>query len=219
MSNTNQPISNDQLISNLNWRYATKKFDTSRKISAEDWAALEEAIHLSASSYGLQPWKFVVVTDPEVLAKLVPAAYGQPQVGQASHLVVFTIKKDFSVADVDALISRTAEVRGIPADSLQAYRDMMAGTVSAKSEAELAAWNARQTYIALGTLLTSAAMLGIDACPMEGFLPGEFDAILGLEEKGLSSVVICPLGYRDATDPYADLAKVRMPKEEVFVRI
>ena len=210
--------SRDQLLDALNWRYATKKFDITRKISPEDWAALEQALLLSASSGGLQPWKFVIVTDPEKLAKLVPASFGQTQVAEASHLVVFTIKKDFGIADIDAHIAHVADVRGISVEVLQPYREMLVGGILSKNESDLAAWMARQTYIALGTLLTSAAMLGIDACPMEGFLPAEFDTLLGLQEKNLSSVVICPLGYRDESDPYASLAKVRFPMDDVFVQ-
>lgn len=213
-------ITASQLLDGLNWRYATKQFDTSKKISAADWETLEESLHLSPSSGGLQPWKFVVITDPAVREKLVPASFGQPQVKDASHLVVFAAKKNFGVAEVDAHIARTAEVRGIPADALAPFRDMLVGgIVQAKDDVSREAWAGRQATIALGVLLTSAALLGIDACPMEGFIPAQYDEILGLDKLGLTSVAICTLGYRSAEDAYAALPKVRFAKEDVFIRI
>jgi len=213
-------ISNTQLLEGLHWRYATKQFDAKRKISLENWATLEEALTLSPSSGGLQPWAFVVVTDPAVREKLLPAGFGQPQITDASHLVVFAAKTDYTEADVDAHIARTAEVRGVTVESLAPYRDMMVGgIVKSKDEAARKAWAARQVYIALGTLLTSAAMLGIDACPMEGFLPDQFDEILGLKEKGLTAAVIATVGYRADSDAYAGLPKVRFPKEQLFLRM
>jgi nitroreductase len=216
----NNTISSTQLLERLNWRYATKQFDPARKISAEDWATLEEALVLSPSSGGLQPWKFIVITDPAVREKLLPASYGQPQVKDASHLVVFTAQTHFGEADVDAHIARTAKVRGVPVESLAAFRGMLVGgIVQAKDPAARQAWAARQAFIALGNLLNSAALLGIDACPMEGFNPAEYDAILGLEARGLTSVVICTLGYRANTDAYATLPKVRFSKADMLMHV
>jgi nitroreductase len=213
-------LSSESLLEQLNWRYATKQFDSTRKISPADLATLESALQLSASSGGLQPWKFIVVTDPAVRQKLSPAAWGQPQITDASHLVVFAAKKDFSEADVDEHIAHTAKVRGIPVGALDQYRGMLVGgIVQAMDEPKRDAWAARQTYIALGTLLTSAAVLGIDACPMEGFDPAQFDKILGLGEGGYFSTVICTLGYRAKTDTHATLAKVRFPKEKLFLHV
>ncbi len=209
-----------QLLEQLNWRYATKQFDPDRKISAEDWATLEDALVLTPSSGGLQPWKFVVVTDPGTREKLLPASYGQAQVKDASHLVVFTAKTNFGEADVDAHIQRTAKLRGIPVESLAGFRGMLVGgIVNAMEPPALQAWAARQAYIALGNLLTSAALLGIDACPMEGFAPAEYDSILGLEARNLTSVAICALGYRASTDAYAGLPKVRFTKEDTIIRV
>ena len=217
---TSHPIPSAQLLNQLNWRYATKKFDSARKISAEDWATLEEALVLSASSGGLQPWTFLVVTDPEVRAKLSPAAFGQSQGTEASPLVVFTSLRDVNEAYVDSFLDHVSKVRNIPLDALAAYRGMLVGgIVNAKDADGRRAWAARQVYIALGTLLTSAALLGIDACPMEGFAPAQFDEILGLEEKGLAAAVICTLGYRSAEDGYAALPKVRFPKEKVIQHV
>lgn len=213
-------ISRTQLLEQLNWRYATKQFDPTRQISAEDWTALEETLALSPSSGGLQPWKFLVVTHPALREKLVPASYGQTQVKDASHLVVFTVKKHFGEADVDAHIQRTAQLRGIPVESLTPFRNMLiGGIINAMDEPAREAWAARQAYIALGNLLTSAALLGIDACPMEGFAAAQYDALLDLEAKGLTAVVVCALGYRSAQDGYAGLPKVRFPQDQIVLHV
>ncbi len=213
-------ITTAQLLEQLHWRYATKQFDPQRKISPADWAALEDALILSPSSFGLQPWKFVVVTDPALREKLVPASWGQRQVADASHLVVFAFKKNLSETDVAAYLERISAVRGIPAEALAPYRDMMVGSLfKARDAAARATWGALQIYIALGNFLTSAALLGIDACPMEGIEPAKYDEILGLDALGLSTVVVAPAGYRAATDKYAALKKVRFPKEDVIVTL
>jgi nitroreductase len=216
----NETINSQQLLDRLNWRYATKQFDLNRKINAQDWAVLEEALLLTPSSGGLQPWKFIVVTDPVVRAKLLPASYGQAQITDASHLVVFAAKKNFSEADVDAFINYTASARGVPVESLAQYRGMLVGgIVQAMDEPARDAWARNQAYIALGNFLTSAALLGVDACPMEGFDRAQYDEILGLRAKGLASAVIATVGYRASTDKYANALKVRFPKEQVFTRI
>jgi nitroreductase len=217
MSTTIKP---ETLIGQLNWRYATKQFDPKRKISAQDWATLEETLLLTPSSGGLQPWKFVVVTDPAVRAKLRPASYGQVQITDASHLVVFASKNNFSEADVDAHIKHIAEVQGAPIETLAPLRGMLVGgIVQSQDEAARNAWARNQAYIALGNLLTSAALLGIDACPMEGFDRGQYDEILGLKAKGFAAAVIVTLGYRSTTDKYANAPKVRFPKEQVFIAV
>jgi nitroreductase len=216
----NNTISREQLLDRLNWRYATKQFDSGRAISPQDWAALEEALRLSPSSGGLQPWKFIVITDPAMRAKLLPASYSQPQITNASHLVVFAAKKNFGEADVDAFIKHTAATRGVPVESLTPFRDMLVGgIVRAQDEQARDAWARNQAYIALGNLLTSAALLGIDACPMEGFDRAQYDEILGLKEQGYASAVIATLGYRTSNDKYADAAKVRFPREQIFAHI
>jgi nitroreductase len=155
------PINRNQLLDQLNWRYATKQFDSTRKISAEDWDSLEEALRLSPSSVGLQPWKFLVITDPALRAELQPFSYGQSQIVDASHLVVLTTKVNLGEADVDAHVAKVAEVRGVPAEDLAPLKAMaMGGIVSGKSETERRDWAFNQTYLALGNLLTSAALLG-----------------------------------------------------------
>ena len=213
-------ISRDQLLSQLNWRYATKQYDAARKVSAEDWATLEESLVLSPSSLGLQPWRFIVVDDPATRAALLPASYGQRQVIDASHLVVFATKAQVSEADVDALVRRTAEVRGVSLESLAGLRAMGVGSVvQGMDDAARLAWARNQTYIALGTFLTSAALLGIDATPMEGFDRAQYDAILDLPEKGLTASVIAAVGYRAKTDKYASLAKVRFSRTEAILHV
>ena len=214
------PISSSQLLDSLRWRYATKQFDPDRKIPSQDWSALEEALILSPSGGGLQPRKFIVVTDPSVRQKLLPASYGQTQVTEASHLVVFAAMKDLQESDVDAHVARTAEVRGVTVESLGAFRQMLVGgIVQSRDQAGRQEWATRQAYIALGNLLTSAALLGIDACPMEGFVPVQYDEILGLADQGLTSVVICALGYRSPNDAYATFPKVRYPKQDLLVHV
>jgi nitroreductase len=213
-------LSHTHLLDQLNWRYATKQFDPNRKISARDWATLEDALLLTPSSGGLQPWRFVVVTDPAVRARLQPASYGQAQIADASHLVVFTAKTNFKEADVDAHLQRTAEVQGVPIESLAPFRAMLVGgIVQSMDEPARDAWARNQAYIALGNLLTSAALLGIDACPMEGFDRAQYDEILGLKAQGYATAVIATLGYRAATDKNASAPKVRFPKEQVFANV
>jgi nitroreductase len=217
---TNNTISREGLLERLNWRYATKQFDPSRTIPAQDWAALEETLRLSPSSGGLQPWKFIVITDPAMRGRLLPASYGQPQITNASHLVVFAAKKNFSEADVDAFISHAAATRGVSIESLAPFRNMLVGgIVKSMDEAGRDAWARNQAYIALGNLLTSSALLGIDACPMEGFDRAQYDEILGLNKQGFASAVIATLGYRTASDQYAATPKVRFPKEQIFANI
>jgi len=210
-------IPGESLLKQLNWRYATKKFDPARKIASEEWAVLEQALILTPSSYGLQPWKFIVVTDQALKAKLRPASWNQAQVEDCSHLVVFAAKQDISEADVDRFVARIAEVRGVGLESLAGYRGFMVGDlVNGARHAVIQEWAARQTYIAMGNLLTSAAMLGIDACPFEGLEPAKYDAILGLKDSGYATVAACPLGYRAADDKYASAPKVRFEARDVI---
>lgn len=213
-------IDRTQLLENLNWRYATKQFDPSRKISAQDWATLEDVLLLTPSSGGLQPWKFIVVTDPAVRARLQPASYGQAQIADASHLVVFAAKKNFNESDVDAHIQHVAEVRGVSPETLAPLRGMLVGgIVQSLDENSRAAWARNQAYIALGNLLTSAALLGIDACPMEGFDRAQYDEILGLSEQGLATAVIAAVGYRSPADKYANNPRIRFPKNKMFLKV
>ena len=220
VENPARVVDTESLLRQLNWRYATKQFDPSRKIPAADWAALEQALVLTPSSFGLQPWKFIVVTDQPVKEKLVAASWGQRQLADASHVVVFAIKKEMGAAEVKRYVDRIAEVRGVSADSLEGYRKMMADSLAGPIKAAgVDGWSARQTYIALGGFLTAAAVLGIDACPMEGFEPAQYDQILGLGKKGYAAVVVATAGYRAAGDTYAGAPKVRFKVEEVVERV
>jgi len=215
-----KPVSSEVLLQQLQWRYATKKFDSTKKIPAADWQALEETLVLTPSSYGLQPWKFIVITDQATKEKLVPVSWGQRQLADCSHVVVFTIKKDLSAADVDRYLERIAAVRGGTAASLSTFRKMIVSDVIEGPRGKTVnEWAARQVYIALGNFMTSAAMLGIDTCPMEGIEPEKYDAILGLPARGLATMVGCVAGYRAADDKYATIPKVRYPHEAMIEHI
>ena len=209
-------MTNEQLLTALNWRYATKVFDAARKIPADVWHTLEQSLVLTPTSYGLQPYKFLVVQGPAKRAELLPHSWGQKQVVDCSQFVVFITRTEMTEADVDRLIQRTVAVRQLPANALDAYRAMMVGDIVNGPRGKRAyEWAARQAYIALGNLMTCAAMLGVDACPMEGLNPVEYDRILNLAGTGYATVVACALGYRAAGDKYASLAKVRYPAKDL----
>ena len=217
---TSESLSAEALLEQLRWRYATKKFDPQRKIPAEDWRVLEEALVLSPSSFGLQPWKFIVITDPQLRERLRTASWNQAQIVDASHLVVFAIKKDLNAADVERYVQRIAEVRGLHVDALSQYKQMMLGFIAqAANGLDINAWSARQVYLALGVFLTTAAAMGIDTCPMEGIEPDAYDKILGLNQQGYHPLAVATAGYRAADDSFAKLPKVRFKPEEVVVHV
>ena len=200
----------EQLLESLRWRYATKVFDPQQPIDAATWQALEQALVLTASSYGLQPWKFLVITDPAVRAELRPHSWNQSQITDCSHLVVLLSKRTISPADADRLIEATAAARGLETTALAGYRQMIqVDLIDGPRSRIIEEWAARQVYIALGNLLSSAALLGVDTCPIEGFSPAEYDRILQLEGSDYRSCVVCACGHRSADDKYASLAKVR----------
>jgi nitroreductase len=214
---TSTPITDTVLLNQLNWRYATKRFIPNKDIPEAQWQILETAIQLSPSSYGLQPYRFIVIRDQALREQLKTAAYKQPQITDASHLVVFASATDLTEKQVDHFIATTAAIRGIPVTALDGYRATILGDlVNGPRHAFIADWTKRQSYLALGILLSSAAQLGIDACPMEGFNPAEFDRILGLPAKGLASTVLCTLGFRSAEDRHATERKVRFPVAELI---
>ena len=214
----NAAASSEGLLSSLRWRIATKKFDPAKKIPETQWSALEESLVLAPSSYGLQAWKFFVVDDAALRAKLKSAAWGQGQITDADKLVVFAVKKDFGAADVERYVERISEIRRLPMLALEGYKKTMLASAALPPD-KVQAWLIRQVYIALGVFLTSAAALGVDACPMEGFDKDKFDEILGLPAKGWSSVVLATAGYRAADDAYAAQAKVRFAKSEVVAHL
>jgi nitroreductase len=213
-------IPSETLLGALNWRYATKKFDPAKKIPAATWSTLESALVLAPSSYGLQPWKFIVADDPALRVKLGAAAYGQTQPVDASHYVVFALKKNLSAADVDHFVERIVAVRGGNKEALKGYRDVMAGSLDrARGAGYLDSWMAHQSYIALGQFMAAAALLGVDTCPMEGLDPAKYDEILGLTAQGYTTLCACAAGYRSADDKYASAPKVRFPAEDVISHV
>jgi|SRR3989344_1944496 len=205
------------LIEDLHWRYATKKFDHSRKIPEAELHELLETLRLSPSSFGLQPWKFILVKDKKVREQLQKEAWNQAQVTEASEFIVFAVPTEFSEKDIKKYIHDTAATRKIPVESLKGYQEIMEGFLKSKSKEWIIDWSKKQAYLALGMLLMACAVKRIDACPMEGFNPAGFDTILGLDKVGLTSVVACPIGYRSKEDHHSSLSKVRFPKEEVII--
>ncbi len=209
-------LNNEMLLTQLNWRYATKHFDPARKIPAATWTTIEQVLVLSPSSYGLQPWRFITIRNPQLRETLQALTMDQPQVTDCSHLVVLARKNVMTEADVEKLVDRTTDVRGQPRGALRSYYDTMVDDiVKGPRSAWVEEWTARQTYIALGNLMTSAALLGVDACPMEGLDPAGYDEVLGLAAKGYSTVCACALGYRAEDDPYATAKKVRYEFSEI----
>lgn len=208
--------SNSTIEEQLSWRYATKRFDSTKKISAADWHTLEESLRLAPSSFGLQPWRFIVVKNPEVRKQLQPLSWNQPQIIEASHLVVIAAKKEVTHADVDAYLSLISSVRGAPLSSLQTYGGMMKGFLdNLAAHGHCEAWSTRQAYLALGMLLSTAAALKIDSCPLEGIDPIAYDETLHLNQSGYSTKVACALGYRSSEDATASYSKVRYPRAQV----
>lgn len=202
----------------LNWRYAVKRFDSSRKIPAEVWEQIEESLVLTPSCFGLQPWKFLVVTSEEIKTKLPAISWNQNQPAECSHMVLFAANQEIDAAYVDRYIATISAKRGVPIDSLKDFRNVMVGFLRNRGD-EISTWASHQVYIALGQLLAVSATLGVDACPMEGLLMNEYDRILGLENTGFKVVVGCALGYRHPDDHYAKAAKVRFSKSELIIKI
>ncbi len=200
----------------LDWRYATKKYDPSRKISPEDWNLLVDSLVKAPSSYGVQPWKFLVIENPELREKLKPVSWNQSQVTEASHYVVFTYKEQMTPEFVQKNIDRMAEVRQTPAANFDGYKNLLIENLAKAPEDKIRIWSQRQAYIALGFLLETAALLKIDATPIEGFDPIAYDKILGLENSGWKSVATVALGYRHEQDAYQHQKKVRFATEDIM---
>jgi nitroreductase len=205
------------IIEALNWRYATQVFDTSKKLTDEQVNTLLDAARLSPSWYGLQPWKFILVENPEIRAKLREVSYGQPKVTEASHLIVFAHKTTLDEAYVDTYIKSTAGTRGITPENLSGLKEGIMGLVRMIGGAP-SPWAANQTHIALGVLIGAASTMEIDTAPYGGFDPEKYDEILGLKELGLHAVVACALGYRLDSDEAATRKKSRFSLEEVVIR-
>ena len=211
-----QIIPTEAILAALHWRYATKKFDPVRKLTQEEWHKLEQALVLSPSSYGMQPYHFIVITDAALREQLKPAAYGQSQITDCSHLVVLAARTDVTAEDVGHYMDRIGQVRGVDRSKLAHYENIILGdVVNGPRHGMAAEWCARQAYIALGNLMTVAALTAVDVCPMEGFSVDKFDEALGLRAKGLTAVVLAAVGYRAHDDGAASLPKVRLTDEEL----
>ncbi len=217
MLTENAVLKTETVTQQLYWRYATKAFDPTRQIPDPVWTTLEQSLVLAPSSFGLQPWKFIVVRNPEIRQQLLEHSWGQTQVVDASHFVVFAIKQNIDEADVDQYVERMADVQDVSTENLEGYGSMVKGFLDDppfplnKDE-----WAARQVYVALGQFMTCAAMLGIDTCPMEGIVPAKYDEVLGLTSQDYSTVVTCAAGYRAPDDKHADRPKVRYTAETVI---
>jgi len=209
----------NHFLETQNWRYATKKFDATKKISTEDLNTLKEAIRLSSSSYGLQPYQVIIVENPELRAQLLAAAYGQSQVVDASHLIVFANEMNVGDDAVEKYLNRIGDTRNIPVESLAGFGNYMKGTINNLAEDAKNIWASKQTYLALGNLLNAAAELKIDVTPMEGFNPAQVNEILGLDKLGLNASLMATIGYRHKEDATQHLKKVRKSNEELFITL
>lgn len=205
-----------ELLSALNFRYATKAFDPGKAIPSETWEALLESLVLAPSSFGLQPWRFIVVEDPVLRAELRKVSWGQSQVTDAAKLVVFTSRDDLTPEDTSRWLDRLSEVQGQDPATFEGLRKVIDGFANNMTVEQRHAWNVRQTYLALGQFMTSAAVLGIDTCPLEGLDPASYDNILALDGSGYATCVACAVGYRTADDHHAARPKARFPRQDVI---
>lgn len=209
----------NSFIESQNWRYATKKFDADKKISAHDLLILKEAIRLATSSYGLQPYKVFIVENEEIRKELQPASWGQSQITEASHLFVFANYTEINKTKIDNYFNNIINTRNLSEDAIQGYKNFVQSKISELSQEELNIWTAKQTYLALGNLINAAADLKIDVTPMEGFEPQKYNTILGLTERGLNASLVATVGYRHHEDKNQFLPKVRKSIEDLFETI
>lgn len=208
-------LSPEQTLDALKWRYATKQFDPDRTIPEDTWKVIEESLVLTPSSFGLQPWKFIVVQDEVIRELLFAESWQQAQVTDASHFVVLTVRTDLTMADIERWMECSAQAHGKSVEDLKGLKGMIAGFADHQTPEQRLEWNTRQSYIALGQLMAVAAVMGIDACPMEGINPKAYNTLLELEDTGYTTVVACALGYRSDSDKYATTPKARYPLNEV----
>ncbi len=207
------------IIKNLEWRYATKKFDATKLLSDSQINTLKKAFNLTATSYGLQPIKMVVVHNKEIQKELVKHSWNQQQIEQASHVLVLCIQKHMSSDDVENYFSLVKKIRNTPDEILDQFKNYLKNDFETKSEETIHSWMKNQAYIALGNLMTVAASENIDSCPMEGFIPEKYDALLNLGKHNLKSVLVLPVGFRAEDDFMKDLKKVRKNTDEVIIEI
>ena len=212
-------VADETILSHLNWRIACKQFDPAVKVPPAQWRTIEEGFRLAPSSYDVQPWHFVIVTDPAVKAKLPEISQGQRQPADCSHVVVVAVRRDYTDSDLSHLVDRMAAVSGKSPDDLAGFRKIVSGDAVAEPPDSKTRYLERQTYIALGFGLYTAALLGIDACPMEGIDNDAYDAEFKLTDQGYRTLCICCFGYRTADDPEAKKKKVRFAREDVFTHL
>jgi len=213
-------LSPSDLLQQLKWRYAVKEFDSAKKIPEDLIDALEESLVLTPSSFGLQPWKFFIVENQLLKDRMPEISWNQPQPKDCSHMVLLAIKRDFTEADVNRFIECLAEARQVTVDSLEGYRNFAGGFVAqGVSEGWIEHWSTHQVYIAIGQLMASAALLGVDACPMEGIQADAYDELLGVDSNVYHVVLGCALGYRSGNDKYASMPKARYSKASLVERI
>jgi len=206
-------------IENLEWRYAVKKFDDQKFLQDTQIETLKKAFNLTATSYGLQPIKLVIIKNKEIQQQLVPHSWNQQQVLQASHLLVICIDTKLDESDVEKYFERVQEIRNTPDEIINSFRDYLKSTIASKSVDDLLSWGKNQAYLALGNLLTVCANEKIDSCPMEGFIPEKYDEVLNLQEKNLTSVLVLPVGFRAEDDIMNNQKKVRKNIEEIVLEI
>mgnify|MGYP000123787226 CR=1 FL=1 len=207
------------IIEALEWRYAVKKFDDQAHLSQIELDGLKQAFNLSASSYGLQPYELLVVSNKEIQSQMSAQAFGQLQPAQAAAVLVFCIKTNFSESDIEQYFELIASQRGTAPEALEGYKNFMKGVFSQKTQEEIMAWASKQVYLSMGTLLSACASLQIDSCPMEGFDPQGIDTLLDLTSKNLQSVLLMPVGKRSSEDAVSQLKKVRKPMPQIVTEI
>jgi len=208
-----------EIIEQLNWRYATKKFDENKQLSTQDLQQLKEAFNLTATSYGLQPIKLVILSNKGLQKKLVEHSMHQSQVEQASHVLVFCIETKIDSEYIETYFKRIKDIRNTPEVITNPFKQFLIEDFGKKSQEDIEAWAVKQAYLAMGNLLTVCALRKIDACPMEGFIADKYDDILDLNSKNLKSVLIMPIGIRAEDDMFADLKKVRKPLLESIIEL
>lgn len=207
------------IIESLKWRYAVKKFDSEKKLTESQILTLKEAFNLTATSYGLQPLKMLVINNKSIQEKLLPFSFNQQQIVQASHLLVICVQENYTTSEVEKYFNLLQKVRKTPVAVIQPFKDFLTQEIAKKTQDELFIWNKNQAYIALGNLMTVCASQKIDACPMEGFLPEKYAEVLDLKSKNLKAVLVLPVGFRAEDDFMKDLTKIRKELSETIIEI
>ncbi len=207
------------ILKQLQWRYATKKFDETKKLSTQKIQLLKEAFNLTATSYGLQPLKLVVVSNPQKIKELMPLSYNQAQIGTASHVLVLCTEKNVDEKFIKNYFDLVEKTRNTPRDILNPFQEFLINSFSEKTNEDIQNWAAKQAYLVLGNLLTVCAVEGIDSCPIEGFEPEKYNEYLQLTEKGLQSVLVLAVGYRAEDDMFSELKKVRKNVDDMVIEI